>query len=126
MRDILVGAQLRAGAGGFVYRRAGLWCVPSLFGEAAAGAGTVEFTLGQVIPGDNRELKSTFRKRGDAMFMLVSLPAGRDLKFGNWLQAVKQSELGYSFWNRQWEPPVGAGSVWEPTPNINFAVIQSP
>lgn len=126
MHDLLMGAQVRAGAGGFVYRRAGLWCVPALFGEAAGGAANVEFALGQVIPGNNREVTSIYRKRGDALFMLVDLREGRDAKWANWLQTVKQSELGYSFWNRQWEPPAARNAAWEPTPNINFAILQQP
>jgi len=120
LRDLLKPADL--GRDRQAWRRAAIWCFPTLAGQWHGPAAQLDkLQLGVLVSGQNPSVAS-FHKRGSVMMAAVTDPtlAG---DFG-WLQferSVRPEELGYTFWDRRWDE-----RGWDPTPYTSFALIQLP
>lgn len=103
------------------WRRAGIWCVPTLGGAWYGETADTMLALGSLIAG-KPELNLRFRSRGaDQVFFAYVEDLTRTGDFGwrTYVGTVRRGEIGYTFWNRGWDE-----RGWLPTPYVSFSLLR--
>ena len=120
LRELLAPRDL--GRGKQAWRRAGIWCVPTLAGQWREPSGeTSELKLGVLVPGQKPSVAS-FRGKGALTFAPVNDPTlAGDFAWAQFARSVRADEIGYLFWDRHWD-----ARGWTPTPFTSFALLQMP
>jgi hypothetical protein len=105
------------------WRRAGLWCIPTLGGawHGPVDPQQTRLTIGRLNL-DKGDVTLRFAPRGadNLVFAYTEVPPLGDWAWGTFVKEVRRQEIGYTFWDRGWRED---GS-WERTPYLTFSLLR--
>jgi len=119
LRDILAAAE--PDGPDSKWRRAGVWCVPTLPGRWQGGTGNIRLNLGVLVSG-KKPYQAEFMKSasGELLFAAIEDPTlVGDFAWFDFVKRVRRGDIGYRFWDRGW------ARSWEQTPFTSFSLIQT-
>ncbi len=119
LRDILAPAE--PDGPNSKWRRAGVWCVPTLPGRWQGDTSNIRLNLGVLVPG-KKPYQAEFMKSasGELLFAAIEDPTlVGDFAWFDFVKRVRRGDIGYRFWDRGW------ARSWEQTPFTSFSLIQT-
>jgi hypothetical protein len=124
LRQVLQPHSVRRG--GSRWRRAGIWCVPTLGGAWDGAGADAQLSLGPLAAG-KPPVWLRFRSRGDdgPLFAYAEdQTLTGDFAWRTYVDEVERNELGVTFWNRGWGATDADPQQWRATPYTSFSLIR--
>ena len=123
LRQVLQPHQVRRG--GLKWRRAGVWCIPTLAGVWHGEAANAKLSLGPLAAGKPPvRLRFRSRKNGPFFAYVEDQTLSGDFAWRLYVNEVRREELGTTFWDRGWDPAESDPARWHATPYTSFSLLR--